>query len=173
MTALAESNGIDEATVRWWATEREVVAFIEAEADLLDDAEFEAWEALWEPDGVYWLPQSRSQTDPEHRVSLIWDDRPAITRRVDRLSGRLAYALQPAAQVSRVVGNFRIQPGDDGLIEARSRFILLLSRRGQPLVLGGRLLHRLRRRPDGFGMVLKRVDLVGADALFENFTVVL
>ena len=51
-------------------------------------------------DGTYWLPQSRAQTDPAERVSLIWDDRPAIARRVDRLSGRLA-ALAGARIVIR------------------------------------------------------------------------
>jgi ethylbenzene dioxygenase beta subunit len=173
MHALVQRTGMDEALAAWLATERDVMSWIEDEADVLDRAEFEEWEKLWEADGAYWLPQSASQTNPEDRVSLIYDDRAALTRRIDRLSGRLAYALQPAAEVSRIVGNFKISPGDDGLIEARSRFMLLLSRRGAPIVLGGRMLHRLRRRPAGFGMVLKRVDLVGANDLFQNFTVVL
>lgn len=173
MSNTAQSTGMDEASAAWWAIEREVITWIEAEVDVLDRADFEEWEQMWEPDGAYWLPQSMAQTNPEERVSLIYDDHSALTRRIDRLSGRLAYALQPAAQVSRIVSNFRISTADDGLIEARSRFMLLLSRRGEPIVLGGRLLHRLRRRPDGFGMVLKRVDLVGANDLFKNFTVVL
>ena len=119
MSAIAPSIGMDEAAAAWWATERDVITWIEAEADVLDRAEFEEWEQLWEPDGAYWLPQSMSQTSPEDHVSLIYDDRAALTRRIDRLSGRLAYALQPAAQVSRIVGNFRITTADDGLIEGR------------------------------------------------------
>jgi benzoate/toluate 1,2-dioxygenase beta subunit len=157
----------------WLAAEREVIAWVEAEAELLDGAGFEAWDELWEPDGVYWMPLSLSHDDPELQMALIYDDRPAISRRVDRLSGRLAYALQPAAQVSRIVGNVKVKVADGDLIEVRSRFMMMISRRGEPVVLGGRMLHRLRRRSDGFGMVLKRVDLVGADGLFENFTVVL
>lgn len=151
--------------------ERQVTTWIEEEARLLDDAKFEEWELLWESDGEYWVPQSLSHTDPERHVSLIYDDRDAITRRVDRLSGRMAFALQPAAEVSRMIGNIRIVGFVDDLIAVESRFMLVMYRREHTNVIGGRIRHHLRERPDGYGMVLKRVDIVGAGASFENFTV--
>ncbi|HEV7886553.1 MAG TPA: aromatic-ring-hydroxylating dioxygenase subunit beta [Acidimicrobiales bacterium] len=153
--------------------ERSVVDFIEEEARILDDHQFEVWEELWEPDGVYWLPQDIKHDDPEKKVSLVYDDRAAITRRVDRLSGRLAFALQPAAEVSRMTGNVRIAGFADDLVVAQSRFMMVVYRREHPVVYGGRVEHHLRERPgQGYGMVFKRVDLVGAGASFENFTVV-
>lgn len=154
-------------------TEREVVRWLEDEADILDAAEFRRWETLWADDGCYWIPVSPDQDDPERFVSLVFDDRLAIERRIGRITSRLAYAMQPVAHGSRMIGNVRVEATPDGLIEARSRFVLTLSRRGEQHLLAGRLTHRLRRDQGGLRIVLKRVDVVGADTVLENFTVVL
>lgn len=153
--------------------EREVTRWLEDEADLLDAADFRRWQALFADDGCYWIPSSADQEDPERVVSLVFDDRASIERRIARITSRLAYAMQPVAQSSRLIGNVRVDATPDGLLEARSRFVLTLSRRGQQHLLAGRLTHRLRRSDGALRIVLKRVDLVGADAVFENFTVVL
>lgn len=153
-------------------TAHEALRFLELEADILDAADFESWAELWEPDGCYWIPTSREHTDPTEFVSLVFDDRAALDRRIARVSSRLAYALQPVAQVSRLIGNVRVAHRDDGLLQASSRFVLMLSRRGHAEVFAGRMNHLLRRRSNGLGIVLKRLDIVGADRAFENFTVV-
>lgn len=149
-----------------------VMKFLEDEAQMLDESDFEQWESLWEPDGAYWVPQDLKQRDFESRVSLVYDDRAAIARRVERLAGRQAYALQPPSEASRLIGNVRVVSSSEGVILARSRFMMIVYRRERFVPYGGRMEHHLRERGDGFGIVLKRVDLVGAGASFANFTVV-
>jgi 3-phenylpropionate/cinnamic acid dioxygenase small subunit len=166
-------SAVKSDTLRALEVERAVVDFLEEEARLLDDHKFEEWEGLWEADGVYWLPQDITHDDPEKKISLVYDDRAAITRRIDRVSGRLAFALQPAAEVSRMVGNVRVEGFRDDLVVVRSRFMMQVYRRLHPVVYAGRVEHHLREREGGgYGMAFKRVDLVGAGSNFENFTVV-
>lgn len=45
--------------------------FIYREARLQDDHDYEAWEALWTSDGIYWVPANEDDTDPDKQVSII------------------------------------------------------------------------------------------------------
>ena len=42
-----------------------VTAFIYKEARFQDEHQYEAWEALWTDDGVYWVPANGADIDPE------------------------------------------------------------------------------------------------------------
>src|SRR5437016_2479127 len=46
----------------------EVTQFIYREARLQDDHEYDAWEALWTDDGIYWIPANGQGTDPENEM---------------------------------------------------------------------------------------------------------
>ena len=48
-----------------YETQREIELFLLREAKLLDTGEFEAWLALYAPDGIYWMPSQPGQTDAE------------------------------------------------------------------------------------------------------------
>lgn len=148
--------------------------WIEDEAELLDKADYPTWQSLWEIDGHYWVPASRTQSDPERTVSLIWDDHAALVRRVARMAGNLAFALQqPSAHTCRLIGNVRSRVTPDGLVIVRSKFVLAQYRRGAPEVMGGEVTHVLRTRSGGYGMHLKRVDLVGVGAALKTFATLL
>ena len=52
-----------------------VQAFIFKEARLQDEHQYEAWEALWTDDGVYWVPANGDSIDHNptlKRASLNW-----------------------------------------------------------------------------------------------------
>jgi 3-phenylpropionate/cinnamic acid dioxygenase small subunit len=50
-----------------------VTAFIYREARFQDEHQYEAWEALWTDDGVYWVPANGADIDPEKEMSIIYD----------------------------------------------------------------------------------------------------
>src|SRR5690348_16543912 len=41
-----------------------VTAFLYKEARFQDEHQYEAWEALWTDDGVYWVPANGADIDP-------------------------------------------------------------------------------------------------------------
>ena len=62
-----------------------VTAFIYKEARLQDEHQYEAWEALWTDDGVYWVPANGDDIDPEKEMSIIYDNRSRIALRIRQL----------------------------------------------------------------------------------------
>src|SRR6266851_3195383 len=52
-----------------------VTAFIYQEARFQDEHQYEAWEALWTDDGVYWVPANGGDIDHEKEMSIIYDNR--------------------------------------------------------------------------------------------------
>ena len=60
----------------------EVSQFIYREARLQDNHEYDAWEALWTNDGVYWIPANGEGGDPEQEMSILYDNRSRISLRV-------------------------------------------------------------------------------------------
>jgi hypothetical protein len=62
-----------------------VTAFIYREARFQDEHQYEAWEALWTDDGVYWVPANGADIDPEKEMSIIYDNRSRIALRVRQL----------------------------------------------------------------------------------------
>src|ERR1700710_2827657 len=49
-----------------------VTAFIYKEARFQDEHQYEAWEALWTDDGVYWVPANGADIDPEREMPIIF-----------------------------------------------------------------------------------------------------
>src|SRR5258708_39101834 len=62
-----------------------VTAFIYKEARFQDEHQYEAWEALWTDDGIYWVPANGDDIDPEKEMSIIYDNRSRISLRVKQL----------------------------------------------------------------------------------------
>lgn len=59
---------------------RELEQFLYREARLLDEQRWDEWEALWTPDGEYWVPSRPDQPDPVRHVSLVYET--ALLRKV-------------------------------------------------------------------------------------------
>ena len=107
--------------------------------------------------------------DPGAHVSLIYDDRPTLAKRVERLSGPDADAEQPAAVVRRVVSNVEIVDERAGEVVVESNFVAVTSRREVQEYWGGRTEHHLRPTDDGgFAIAYKKVVLVNCDAFLPH-----
>ncbi len=148
----------------------EAEAFLIAEARLLDAGRFEEWLALFAEDGFYWVPAAPGQSDPLNHLSIFYEDKSVLGMRVRRLGHPRVYSAQPAPRTVHLVGNVTAARGDEPGIdcEVRSSVMVAEYRPGQSAdrrVWAGQQTHKLRRTPEGWRIVLKRVDLVDCDAV--------
>jgi 3-phenylpropionate/cinnamic acid dioxygenase small subunit len=147
--------------------------FLYAEAALLDEGRLEEWLELFTDDAHYWLPPRRDAVDPDDETSLVYDDRHRLGDRIWRLTQGPAHAQIPPSRTQRVIGNVETPVADGDELVVRSAFSLFEYRKGNLRTFAGRCEHRLRPRDGGLGIVLKRVDLVNAEAPIYNLTFVL
>jgi benzoate/toluate 1,2-dioxygenase beta subunit len=148
----------------------EAEALLVAEARLLDAGHFEEWLALFAEDGFYWIPAAPGQSDPLNHLSMFYEDKSVLSMRVRRLGHPRAYSAQPAPRTAHLVGGVTALPASEPGIdcEARSSVMVVEYRPGtspgERRIWAGQQLHRLRRTPQGWRIVLKRVDLIDCDA---------
>lgn len=148
---------------------REVTELLFEEARLLDEHAYETWEGLWAPDGVYWVPRGPAATsDPSTDVSIIYDDRRRIARRVRQLTGGQRPSQQPPARLRRLVANVEVQRlGAGPELEATGN-VLLVEHRGSTRLWAGRATWVLRREDGQLRLVRKTVELVNADDFLDT-----
>lgn len=149
---------------------RNVSEFLTHEAALLDKREFGAWLELFEADGVYWVPSSADQSDMQSQVSVIAEDKPLLALRVGRLSHPRAYSVEPHPRTTHLVGNISVA-ANDGIVEVNSKLMVEELREDKATRFSGTVTHQLRHRDDGFGIVLKRVDLIQAGGIFAPISI--
>jgi 3-phenylpropionate/cinnamic acid dioxygenase small subunit len=147
----------------------EIAWFVEAEARLLDDQQFDAWLALFDSDCRYWVPVSPMQQRPGDGVAHFNDDKQLMAARTHRLLNPRAFGAEPSPRTAHVVSGIRIDQvdPDGGVVVSSSPLVLEYRRRDRfeadSRVFGGRVTHRLRRDGDGWRITEKRVDLVNAE----------
>ena len=152
------------------APRRETIEdFLIEEAALLDDRQWDAWNALFTEDGLYWVPAALDQTEPWTHVSLQFEDALLRKVRIKRFDAPDAYSLQPFPRSSHIVSNVRLQSFDaeTGLCEVRSKFIMLQFQRDVTTPFGGTYRHTLLWDGAAFRIKQKRVDLINCDGTLE------
>ena len=151
-----DPSGVDRAAVE---------AFLYREARLLDDGRFEDWLALFDEDGLYWIPGLPGQTDRFGAASIVHEDRTVLRMRVRRLSHPRAWSLMPLPRSTHLLGNISVTLAEGEAIEAVAALQVALYRAGDRTRYDGRQTMRLR--PDGgdFKIALKRIDLIDCDGV--------
>jgi 3-phenylpropionate/cinnamic acid dioxygenase small subunit len=149
--------------------EGEAEAFLVAEARLLDAGRFEEWLALFAEDGFYWVPAAPGQSDPLNHLSIFYEDKSVLALRVRRLGHPRVYSAQPAPRTAHLVGNVTATRGGEPGVDCEIRSTLMVAeyRPGPSAdrrLWAGQQTHKLRRAPEGWRIVLKRVDLIDCDA---------
>lgn len=154
---------------------RKVEQFLFHEAQLLDDARFDDWLALFTETAWYWVPISPTQVDPVETVSIIYDDRRLLETRVRRLNNPNIHAQSPPSRTSRIIGNVMIDssgPDSEGAdMTVSSRFQMTEFRRDTQRHFAGKLLHGLNNDGNRFRIAWKRIDLVNSNGMMEGITV--
>lgn len=151
---------------------RSVEQFLFLETRLLDERRYSEWLALWTPDGRYWVPRFHDQADPFEQISLFWEDRILREVRVKRVENARNWSEQPPTRCAHVIGNISVEGLDRaGHLIVRSAF-QMTDWRSHQRQLAGSVFHKLAATENGgWQIVLKRVNLVNCDSVFEALEV--
>jgi 3-phenylpropionate/cinnamic acid dioxygenase small subunit len=136
--------------------------FITSEAQLLDDQRWEEWEALFAEDGHYWVPLTHNQPDPLNHNSLAYEDRLLLRLRISRLREH-PFSQHPRSRSQHILQAPQILPMQNGLHAIRTAFLYVEIRGDEQQMHAGTAIHHLRETPQGLRIVLKRVNLLGAE----------
>jgi benzoate/toluate 1,2-dioxygenase beta subunit len=153
----------------------EVEAFLVDEARLLDARDWNAWNQLFTPDGIYWIPAQPGQVDPLRNVSLIYEDALLREVRIRRFADRNAFSLQGGPRGWRIVANVRIDSSDPsaGALMVSSRLMAAEYQRERTSRFEAFVTHRLVVEPGRFRIALKRVELLDCDAAHGDISLYL
>ncbi|MET9486500.1 aromatic-ring-hydroxylating dioxygenase subunit beta [Nocardia sp. NPDC006630] len=163
MTTMESEPALDSSAL---IDLREVEQFLYREARFADEHQYDAWEALWTDDALYWVPVAGSLADPERTVSVMYDNRRRISTRLAQLRTGKRYAQSPPSNLRRTISNVELLGNEDGDIGVGANFVLLESKPRGLVTWAGRYLYRLRRVEGEIKLVGKTVLLVNnAEAL--------
>jgi 3-phenylpropionate/cinnamic acid dioxygenase small subunit len=140
--------------------QREVESFLYREGYLQDRHDYDAWEALWTEDGVYWIPANGDEMDPEREMSIIYDNRSRIALRIRQLHTGRRIAQEPKSNLVRVISNIEVVNADASEIEVRANAIIFESTARRDTIWGTRCEYVLRRLDGALRMARKKVMLV-------------
>ena len=142
----------------------EVEQFIFREARLQDEHEYDAWEALWTDDAIYWVPFGGQNPDPETQVSIIYDNRSRISTRDEAVPHGQAALAEPAVGPAADDLQHRDHRASRATnISVGANFVVYESRERGITTWAGRSEYVLRRVDGELMMARKKVILVGND----------
>lgn len=140
-----------------------VEQFVYREARFQDEHAYDAWEALWTDDAIYWVPANGADTDPTTQMSVLYDNRARIATRVKQLHTGKRHSQIPRSDLRRLVSNVELLEPHPELpddIAVGANFIVCESRERGTVMWAGRSEYVLRETPDGLRMARKKVILV-------------
>jgi 3-phenylpropionate/cinnamic acid dioxygenase small subunit len=144
-----------------------VSAFLYMEARFQDEHQYEAWEALWTDDGIYWVPANGGDIDPEKEMSIIYDNRSRISLRIKQLLTGKRHTQTPQSRLRRIVSNIELMGEHNGDIAVASNSMVFESSLRDDTIWAARNEYRLRYIDGELRMAYKKVTLVNNEkALF-------
>jgi 3-phenylpropionate/cinnamic acid dioxygenase small subunit len=141
----------------------EISQFLFREARYADDHRYEAWEALWADDGIYWIPANGDDIDPERQMSIIYDNRSRIGLRVRQLMTGKRHTQEPQSRLRRIVGDIEVLKAEGHELQVTCNTMIFESALRGDIIWASRNEFVLRRDGDDFKIARKKVALVNND----------
>ncbi len=91
---------------------RQIEQFLYREARYADEHDYDAWEALWTDDALYWVPAGADAVDPTSQMSVIYDNRSRISTRLKQLRTGKRHSQSPPSSLRRVISNVEVLSGE-------------------------------------------------------------
>ena len=135
-------------------------AFLFYEARLQDTHAYDEWESLWEDDAIYWVPANGADSDPEEKMSYIYDNRSRIGIRIAQLKTGKRHTQTPRSELARLVSNIEITGRDGNDVSFRANVLIFEDNLRGETVWAARNEYVLRLVGEGFRLVRKKVVLV-------------
>src|SRR5689334_8778065 len=157
----------------------EVARWLDNEAELLDNGQFDDWLELLTDDIRYTAPlrltRERGGTSSVHSIAPHFlEDLGTLRMRIERLKTEFAWAEDPSSRTRRFVTNVRPRPVDDG-VSARS-YLLMYRSRGDDTsaeIISAERHDLLRRSEAGLRLCKRTVLVDQATLAVRNLAVML
>lgn len=143
----------------------EIVQFLYLEARLADESRYEEWETLLTDDMVYWIPLGNGDYDPQHRVSITYDNRRRLKNRIKQLMTGERYAQVPVSPMRRLLSNIEIYPNSDETRQVYCNFVLheyRLQSTNELCTWAGQMQYKLQRVEGKLKISYKKVTLINS-----------
>ncbi|WP_313807038.1 aromatic-ring-hydroxylating dioxygenase subunit beta [Sphingobium sp.] len=141
----------------------EAIAFIWAEADMLDRVDYKSWLELWTETGKYIVPVERTSNYVD-TLNIVYDDQEMRHARVKRLLSGFSMSAAPPARTVRTVSRFIVEARDDRGVTLRGAQMLAEYKYEHMRFLPADTRYRIVRADDGtLRFEEKIVTLINAD----------
>ena len=137
----------------------EIQDFLLHEARLLDEQRYAEWLDLFAADAIYWIPTRPNQASPQDALSIIYEPKPLLAVRVERLARGEMHVQSPPSRTVHHVSAVEVEGR-----QVRSALIVAEWRAGETRWFAARVTHTLRKEANGLRIVQKRVDLIDGEA---------
>lgn len=147
-----------------------LIRFALREARLLDECQYDVWYDLFADEGMYWVPLSAEQKDGENHNSLAYEDKLLLKLRIERLKHARAFSQQPASRAHHLLQTPEVERCDPAANRflTRAQLIYTETRGEDRQQYAVTVWHHLRLERDQLKIVLKRCDLLNADAMLPS-----
>ena len=148
------------------ASERQLIDFVVAEARLLDERRYEAWNALFTDDAIYWVPLVPMQPEGLDHTSHLYEDKLLRELRIERLKSPRAFSQQPPTRSLHLLQTPTVEPADAARPDAhlvRTVFQYPEAQGDETNTFVGVCWHRLVVVGGALRIRQKRVDLLNSD----------
>ena len=159
---------------------REIEDFLYAEADLLDEREFEKWLELLTDDIRYWMPMRKNlefkQRDRDitgdDDIAWIDDDKATLAKRVKQIMTGIHWAEEPLSRTSHLVSNIRlVRRIDTHNLMVKSHFLVHRNRlETETDFIAGRREDVLRRVSGELKLASRKIIIDQSVLLAKNLT---
>jgi 3-phenylpropionate/cinnamic acid dioxygenase small subunit len=137
-----------------------VSQFLFREARLQDTHDYDGWEALWTDDAIYWVPANGHDTDPEHQMSILYDNRSRITIRIKQLKTGRHHTQTPRSELARTLSNIEIMALRADEVDVIANAVIFEDNMRGETLWAARNEYTLRLVDGAFKLVRKKVGLV-------------
>jgi 3-phenylpropionate/cinnamic acid dioxygenase small subunit len=138
----------------------DVSAFLNIEADMLDNKEYNQWLDLWVESGLYIVPVDHSLTDYKNTLNVAYDDHAMRQLRIERLTSGEAISTQLSEKTVRTLSRFRIIDDIDGVVRVRCAYCLFENNKNGLRTYPANLQFKLVRDGSSFKIVEKIVKVM-------------
>ncbi len=144
----------------------ELTRLVYQEARLIDQGRFEEWYALFDEDGLYWMPLTPGQQSGESEPALMYEDKMLLRLRLDRMKDPKAHSLHPAVRCLHVLQAPEVTSRDEagGRYALSTPFLYVETQGDAQQVLAATAEHVVASTPQGLRIKIKKVLLLNCDA---------
>ncbi|WP_051791061.1 aromatic-ring-hydroxylating dioxygenase subunit beta [Serratia sp. DD3] len=149
------------------------IRLINLEGDLLDQGDFNAWLALWQPEGLYVIPIDPQETDFKNSLNYAYDDHQMRMKRIHRLDSGESISTTPRARTLRTLSRFRLLEADEHLVVVRCAQSLWEHRKGNSRHYAANVTYHLLPQGNQWLIQQKTIRLINSDDVLHSIGYIL